>query len=110
MTAGTDAGGIRMTNAQATLPFPSDHPRSRDHLFVSYSHADRALVERLANDLRTRGHVVWVDFEGIRGGDEWRQSIADGIGASRQVLLMVSPDSVRSEVAEADMALSVELS
>jgi len=79
------------------LPLPSNNPRSLDHVFVSYAHADRAFVECLANDLRARGHVVWIDFEGIRGGHEWRQSIADGIAASAVVLVALSPDSVRSE-------------
>jgi formylglycine-generating enzyme required for sulfatase activity len=80
-----------------TLPPPSGNARSRDHIFVSYAHTDRALVERLAEDLRGRGYTVWIDFDGIRGGDIWRQAIVDGIHASAVVLVMLSPDSVVSE-------------
>jgi formylglycine-generating enzyme required for sulfatase activity len=69
----------------------------RDHLMISYSHSDRALVEKLATDLRERGLTVWIDFKGIQGGDDWRQSIVDGVSASGLVLLIVSPDSVKSE-------------
>jgi len=81
----------------STLPPPSASPRTSDHIFISYAHADRAWVERLANDLRERGYIVWIDFSGLRGGDVWQQSISDGIHASAVVLLILSPDSVRSE-------------
>jgi formylglycine-generating enzyme required for sulfatase activity len=87
----------------ASLPPPSPNPRSRDHIFVSYSSKDRGFVDRLAEDLRSRGHTVWIDFEGIRGGEEWKQSIADGIYASAVVLVVLSPDSVVSEWVEAEL-------
>ncbi|MCC6974771.1 MAG: SUMF1/EgtB/PvdO family nonheme iron enzyme [Anaerolineae bacterium] len=85
------------------LPPPSPNPRMKDHLFFSYAHADRAFVERLAQDLRERGHVVWIDIEGIRGGDVWRQAISDGVSASAVVLLALSPDSVHSEWVEVEI-------
>jgi len=85
------------TAPDCRLPPPSDAPRLRDHVFISYDHADRALTERLAGDLRNQGYTTWIDFEGIRGGDVWRQAIVDGINASAVVLIMLSPDAVRSE-------------
>ncbi|MCC6975109.1 MAG: toll/interleukin-1 receptor domain-containing protein [Anaerolineae bacterium] len=88
---------IPATPPPEPLPPPSPNPRMKDHLFISYAHADRAFVERLAKDLRDRGHVVWIDIEGIRGGDQWRQAISDGVSASAVVLLALSPDSVKSE-------------
>lgn len=86
-----------MTNpADATLPPPSDGVRQKDHIFISYSHEDRALVDRLAHDLRQHGYTTWIDFEGIHGGDIWKQAIVDGIFASAVVLVVLSPDSVVS--------------
>ncbi len=79
------------------LPPPSPNPRMRDHIFISYAHLNRSLVDLLADDLRRRGHIVWIDFEGIRGGDVWRQSIVDGIAASEVVLVVITPDSLKSE-------------
>lgn len=79
------------------LPPPSPNSGLKNHIFISYAHPDRALTERLAKDLRERGHTVWIDFEGIRGGDVWRQAIVDGIHASAVVMVMLSPDSVISE-------------
>src|SRR5688572_14105001 len=90
------------------LPYADDKPRSQDHIFISYSSQDRSWVEHLAKDLRWRGHVVWIDFEGIRGGDEWRQSIANGLYYSRTVLLVCTPDSFASEWVEDEMRLALE--
>ncbi len=92
-----DQNSVKRRSQPEALPDPSNQPRSSDHIFISYSHADRALVDRLADDLRKRGHTVWIDFEGIRGGDVWRQAISDGISASAVFLLILSPDSVNSE-------------
>lgn len=102
------AGAATADGSSPRLPEPSASPRLRDHIFVSYAHADRALVERLAKDLRDRGHSVWIDFEGIRGGDPWRQSIADGIHASAVVLVALSPDSVASEWVAVEVATSIQ--
>jgi hypothetical protein len=90
------------------LPPPSPDPRTRDHVFISYDHADRALVERLAKDLRERGHTTWIDFEGIRGGDVWRQAIVDGIYASAVVIVMLSPDAIASEWVRIEVQTALE--
>ncbi|MCB0174944.1 MAG: TIR domain-containing protein, partial [Anaerolineae bacterium] len=82
--------------ASPTLPPPSPNPRLRDHIFISYAHDDRPFVDRLGEDLRRRGYIVWLDFEGIRGGEVWRQSIVDGIHASAVMLVVVTPDAMES--------------
>lgn len=91
------------------LPPPSGAPRTRDHVFISYAHADRALVDRIAADLRRHGHITWTDFEGIRGGDVWRQAIVDGIDASAAVLVALSPDAVRSEWVALELRAALDL-
>ena len=93
----------------AQLPPPSDNPRQTDHIFISYSSKDRAFVDQLANELRKLGHTVWIDFQGIRGGDEWKQSISDGLYPSRVVLLVLSPDSILSEWVEEEIRTAREL-
>ena len=49
--------------------------RSRIRLFLSYSRADKRLVDRLAAHLRLLNFHVWLDTADIRVGDEWRQEI-----------------------------------
>ncbi|MCB0213320.1 MAG: SUMF1/EgtB/PvdO family nonheme iron enzyme [Anaerolineae bacterium] len=83
--------------ASPPLPDPSPNPRLRDHIFISYAHEDRPFVDRLGEDLRRRGHIVWLDFEGIKGGEVWRQSIVDGIHASAVMLVVITPKAINSE-------------
>lgn len=39
-------------------------------LFISYARADRDLAERLANELTSRGLLVWWDRQ-LLGGDDF---------------------------------------
>jgi len=91
------------------LPAPSPNPRMRDHIFLSYSHRDDKFVRRLTEDLRRRGHIVWVDFGGIRGGDVWRQSIADGIHASAVVIVIVTATALESEWVHLEIETALKL-
>jgi len=92
-----------------SLPDPSPNPRMRDHIFLSYSHRDDGFVKRLTEDLRRRGHIVWVDFGGIRGGDVWRQSIADGIHASAVVVVVVTETALESEWVHLEIETALKL-
>lgn len=66
-------------------------------LFLSYSRRDSAIGERLRTDLEASGHHVWIDTDDIRGGEQWRASIAMGIAKADRVLLLVSPNSMQSQ-------------
>lgn len=98
-----------METSSARLPLPSAQAHMRDHIFVSYSSKDRGFVDRLADDLRTRGYTVWVDFENIQGGARWKQSIADSLHASAVILAVLSPDSIQSEWVEIELKTAFEL-
>ncbi|MEM7344766.1 MAG: TIR domain-containing protein [Chloroflexota bacterium] len=84
------------SSEKQTLPNPSPNTQLHDHIFISYATPDRPFVNRLAEDLRQQGHIVWADFTGIRGGEVWRQSIVDGIYASLVVLVVVTPSGMNS--------------
>jgi hypothetical protein len=65
-------------------------------VFISYSHHDKEFVLRLALDLEERGTQVWIDQGDIQGGEQWRQSIAQGVGGCQAFVLVISPESIRS--------------
>lgn len=44
-------------------------------IFISYSRSDKSIVDEFINQLESAGHPVWVDREGIRGGEQWRRSV-----------------------------------
>ena len=48
-------------------------------IFISYSRRDKIRVDKVVEFLRYRGFTVWIDREGIEGGDKFRGIIANAI-------------------------------
>ncbi len=65
-------------------------------VFISYSHVDKTIAEKLIADLGKAGHACWIDKVEIKGGDEWMQSITAGINNSYAFISLVSDDANRS--------------
>jgi hypothetical protein len=82
-----------------------------EHVFLSYSRRDAAFVGRLADDLVTRGIEPWVDTDDLRteGDDRWRRSVVRSIRDSAAVILVLSPDSVRSVSVERELTIAAEM-
>ena len=67
-------------------------------IFISYSHADRAALERLKVHLSTlRNHIEIWDDRAIVPGQPWAAEIAANIEAADIILLLVSADFFNSE-------------
>jgi len=65
-------------------------------LFLSYGHdSNEEMVRLIKNELEKRGHSIWIDKKEIKSGQDWRQSIQDGILKSESVLAFLSRHSVR---------------
>ena len=81
------------------------------HVFLSYSRRDAAFVGRLADDLATRGIEPWLDTEDLPTDDEdrWRRSVVQGIRESAAIILILSPDSVRSASVERELTIAAEM-
>ncbi|MCB9454299.1 MAG: TIR domain-containing protein [Anaerolineaceae bacterium] len=62
-------------------------------IFISYSHEDRLIAEMLAQRINQIGYHTWIDFAGIKGGDEWRQSIDEALENSSAFLILLTPES-----------------
>jgi len=75
-------------------------------IFISYSRKDQEFVFKLANDLEARGGRVWLDQADIRGGAQWRQSIANGIEQAKAFILLISPDSMASEYVNIELDIA----
>jgi len=72
---------------------PSDAPRK---VFISYARQDRRFALRLTRGLRAKGVTVWIDTE-IQGGDDWLTKLNEGLQASDEVFLILSPRSKASQ-------------
>ena len=83
---------------EAPAPDAVEKPKkSTIRVFLSYGHdgSSAELVARISQDLEREGINVWVDSNRIRFGDDWRQSITEGIQASTHVLAFLSKHSTR---------------
>ena len=75
-------------------------------IFVSYSRKDAKIVDRLLSELNEAGHKVWIDRAGIRGGEQWRQQIVTAIDDSDFLLLILSPNSIKSDNVRKELDLA----
>ena len=67
------------------------------HLFFSYGHdCNSKIVERLKNDLEKESYKVWIDFDKIKAGNDWRRKITTGILESDMVFSFASKHSLRN--------------
>lgn len=75
------------------------------HIFVSYAHADKAYVLKLVNFLREHGFEVWMDDD-IPNGERWAKEIFDRLRTSSALIVVMSPDSERSEWVEKEVLVA----
>lgn len=67
-----------------------------EQIFISYSKKDKDFANRLADDLSSSGFDVWID-RSIGGGERWRESIESNLRDSKDVIIVVSPNSMQSD-------------
>jgi hypothetical protein len=81
-----------------------------DHIFISHATADDAFVRDLRQALESLGLSVWVDSRNLRGGDKLARQVEQAIEGARQVIVVLSPDTVNSAWVrkEIQKALQVE--
>jgi hypothetical protein len=69
----------------------------RYDIFISYSQEDYAHAASLANTFQKHGLTAFVAPLNIGGGDRWRNEIRSGIWESREFVVLLSKESLRSE-------------
>lgn len=76
------------------LEFAEERPEIQSKtIFFSYAHDENEwLVQKLKGDIEQRGHKVWIDRSEIKSGDDWRQSITEGLLSSSGVLMIPHPE------------------
>jgi hypothetical protein len=71
-----------------------DGVQVRNHdVFVSYSHKDKLIADRVCASLEQRRIRCWVAPRDIAPGSDWSSSIIDAIGESRVMVLIFSANS-----------------
>jgi hypothetical protein len=66
-------------------------------IFLSYSHIDKSFANRLATDLRKKGHYIWIDDSEIKVGDSLIEKIREGIDKVDYLGAIISQSSINSD-------------
>lgn len=73
-------------------------------IFLSHSSRDKPIVRRIANDLKSKGHDVWLDEYDIQVGDSIIESISKGILDADYLVVFLSAAAVQSKWVEKEWA------
>lgn len=76
---------------------------SKPFLFVSYSHADSALVVPFIKRIHDSGYRLWYD-EGIPAGNDWPESVRHHLNSAAGMLFFESDFSAASKNCELELA------
>lgn len=79
-------------------------------IFLSYSKQDYFFAEMLAFKLSQENFNIWRDQGSIRAGDDWRQSIEDGIKDCLAVIVALSANSAESAYVTYEWAYAIGMS
>lgn len=71
--------------------------------FVSHSSANKDIAKRLAEDLRKNGIDAWFDAWEIAPGESLRRKIEAGIEAAQYFIVLLTPESLRSEWVQTEL-------
>lgn len=74
-------------------------------VFISYSHKDESYAQILATSLRQHGFDVWID-DRISQGDKWFQTIVSAIENCAAFIVIMTPDSEKSEWVHKEILLA----
>lgn len=87
----------RFQERSGTLRFGSGWvPVGEMKIFLSHSHEQRNLAEKLTARLRADRHRVFQDHSSLPRGEAFDRRIREEIGSSELFVFLLSPDSVRS--------------
>jgi|TARA_Y100000310_G_scaffold279711_1_gene298992 TolB-like protein/Flp pilus assembly protein TadD len=89
-------------------PFPA-YQGEQPYIFVSYAHADAAIVYPEIRRLQEAGLNVWWD-EGISPGQRWSDQLAVHVSHAALFLYFITPRSVESDVCLDEAYLRLEQS
>lgn len=74
------------------------------HLFISYSRKNADFVNHISQLLKTHGVDLWIDQDDIPAGERWSRAVEKGLAESLVMLLVISPESMKSDHVEDEWA------
>lgn len=82
------------------------HDPNAPTVFVSYAHADNTAVLPVVEAVQAQGRNVWIDKQGLAGGDSWAGEIVRAIKGARGVIVMCSKHAFESDHVKRELYLA----
>jgi hypothetical protein len=82
----------------------------RPLIFLSYAHSDERIVDSVEMNVRSSGLEPWVDRSRLRAGMQWEREIRTTIEQCSALVLLISPDSMRSAYVQFEFETALRLS
>lgn len=73
------------------------------HIFISYSRADKNVVDTYVERLRGQDFIVWQDVSDIPAGEKWSEALIHAIDAAAVVLVFCSHSASNSPYVNAEV-------
>src|SRR5579859_42101 len=109
-SAGAPRGGAAPNRESPFIPGKlAQEAQLKARIFISYSRKDMAFADRLEAALKARSFAVLIDRQEIYVFEDWWKRIEALIGGADTVVFVLSPDSVRSDVALKEVTLAASL-
>ena len=86
-----------------------DGAEAYDRIFVSYSHEDAAIVDRLGEAYRVLGHDYLRDIHSLRSGEDWNEALEKLIDAAEIFQLCWSEAASRSRYVAREWRYALDL-
>ena len=77
-------------------------------IFISYSRQNSEFVEKLVDFFHDASIKVWLDKEKMVAGDPWDASVEKGILEADEVILVLSKDSLNSDIVKAEYTYALD--
>jgi hydroxymethylpyrimidine pyrophosphatase-like HAD family hydrolase len=68
-----------------------------EEIFISYAHQDEQRAQRIAHKLNERKIRCFLAPKGIQKGDAFKERLREALANAREIWVLLSPDSLRSE-------------
>src|SRR5690242_14184584 len=82
---------------------------SEGAVFISHASKDDPFVADLRRALEAHRISVWVDSHGLRGGDKLAPEIEQAIEQARQVIVVLSPNTINSPWVRKEIRKALEV-
>jgi hypothetical protein len=79
------------------------------YIFISHSSLDDPFVKELRESLESAGLSIWVDSRNLRGGSQLAPEIDEAIEQARQVIVVLSPNTVNSPWVRKEIRKALEI-